>query len=181
MVTLYYVVLAATAVERLVEMVVSNSNARWSLTQGGREIGREHYPVMVALHSCFLAACAIEPWFRGTVTLPAVAPAAFLIAVGCQALRWWCITTLGRQWNTRVIVVPGLGRVEGGPYRWFSHPNYVAVVIEGIALPAIGGAWITAILFTAANAALLRTRIRTENLALGALAQGVPDGFATGS
>ncbi|EUA73171.1 isoprenylcysteine carboxyl methyltransferase family protein [Mycobacterium xenopi 4042] len=23
-----------------------------------------------------------------------------------QALRWWCVTTLGRRWNTLVIVVP---------------------------------------------------------------------------
>jgi methyltransferase len=91
------------------------------------------------------------------------------IVVGAQGLRWWCIHTLGRQWNTRVVVVPGAPRVSGGPYRYFSHPNYVAVVAEGIALPLVHTGWITAVVFTVLNAALLRTRIRTENAALASL------------
>jgi methyltransferase len=86
-----------------------------------------------------------------------------------QALRWWCIATLGRQWNTRVIVVPGLPRVTGGPYRLLSHPNYVAVVVEGFALPLVHSAWITATVFTVCNAALLTLRIRVESRALAAL------------
>ena len=86
--------------------------------------------------------------------------------MAAQALRWWCITTLGKQWNTRVIVVPGGGLVAGGPYRFFSHPNYVAVVLEGLALPLVGGAWITALVFTVLNAALLTVRLQVENRAL---------------
>jgi methyltransferase len=89
--------------------------------------------------------------------------------LAAQALRWWCITTLGRQWNTRVVVVPGATRVANGPYRVLPHPNYLAVITEGAALPLAGGAWITAVLFTVANAALLRTRIRVENEALQGL------------
>ena len=84
-------------------------------------------------------------------------------------LRWWCITTLGQQWNTRVVVIPGAARVDGGPYRFFSHPNYVAVVAEGIALPLVHTAWITALVFTVLNAALLGVRIATENAALATL------------
>jgi methyltransferase len=76
---------------------------------------------------------------------------------------------LGPQWNTRVIVVPGAPRVTGGPYRLLSHPNYVAVVLEGVALPMVHTAWITAIVFTVLNAALLRTRINVENDALARL------------
>ncbi|MEV4085362.1 isoprenylcysteine carboxylmethyltransferase family protein, partial [Nonomuraea fuscirosea] len=83
-----------------------------------------------------------------------------------QGLRWWCIGTLGRQWNTRVVVVPGLPLVDRGPYRWLRHPNYVAVVAEGIALPLVHSAWLTALAFTAANAALLSVRVRVENAAL---------------
>jgi methyltransferase len=84
-------------------------------------------------------------------------------------LRWWCISTLGRQWNTRVVVIPGAARVTGGPYRFFSHPNYVAVVAEGIALPLVHTAWITALVFTVLNAALLKVRLDTENAALAEL------------
>ena len=90
----------------------------------------------------------------------------FAGALALQGLRWWCITTLGPQWNTRVIIVPNLPRVTGGPYRWISHPNYVAVVLEGFALPLMHCAWLTAVCFTLCNAWLLYVRIRCENTAL---------------
>jgi methyltransferase len=91
-----------------------------------------------------------------------------------QALRWWCIRTLGRQWNTRILVVPGLSRVIGGPYRVLPHPNYVAVVVEGFALPLVHTAWMTALAFTVLNAGLLSLRISTENRALGQLVPEQP-------
>jgi methyltransferase len=76
---------------------------------------------------------------------------------------------LGWQWNTRVIVVPGAPRVTRGPYRfaWLTHPNYWIVAIEGIALPLVHSAWITAVVFSVLNAILLLGfRIPTENKAL---------------
>jgi len=171
-VILYAVLLAFTLVERLAELVVSLSNAQWSFERGGREYGRGHFPAMVALHAAFLAGCLLEPRITGRTVAPAIAPYALAVALACQLLRWWCIAALGRQWNTRVIVVPGLARVAGGPYRWLRHPNYLAVVVEGIALPAVGGAWITAVVFTVANAFLLRTRLATEDRALAELGHG---------
>ena len=93
-----------------------------------------------------------------------------VIVLLAQALRWWCIATLGHQWNTRVIVVPGLTLVRRGPYRLLRHPNYVAVVLEGVALPLAHTAWLTAVLFTVLNAPLLAVRIRTEQRALTSLA-----------
>ncbi|MEO7131934.1 MAG: isoprenylcysteine carboxylmethyltransferase family protein, partial [Dermatophilaceae bacterium] len=92
------------------------------------------------------------------------------LVLASQGLRWWCIRTLGRQWNTRVIVVPGRTLVSRGPYRVFRHPNYVAVVVEGVALPLVHSAWITAVVFTLANAALLTLRIRVEDAALREIA-----------
>jgi methyltransferase len=78
------------------------------------------------------------------------------------------INSLGAQWNTRVIVVPGAQRVTArGLYRVMTHPNYVIVAVEGIALPLVHTAWITAIAFTALNAVLLLGfRIPTEDKAL---------------
>lgn len=98
------------------------------------------------------------------------------VVVAAQALRWWCIRTLGRQWNTRVIVVPGLPLVTGGPYRWLRHPNYVAVAAEGLALPLVHGAWVTALAFTALNSVLMAVRIRCED---GALALATAAGVRT--
>lgn len=92
-----------------------------------------------------------------------------VLVLASQALRWWCIATLGRRWNTRIVVVPGLPRITTGPYRWLRHPNYVAVVVEGFALPLVGLAWVTALVFTVLNAALLRVRIREEDAALATL------------
>jgi methyltransferase len=119
---------------------------------------------MVALHTGLLIACLVESAHRSFI--PALGWAMFAVVVLAQGLRWWCITVLGHRWNTRVVVVPGLPLVDRGPYRWLRHPNYVAVVVEGAALPLVHSAWITAVAFTVVNAGLLRVRIRTENAAL---------------
>jgi methyltransferase len=95
------------------------------------------------------------------------------LVIAAQALRWWCIGALGRRWNTKVIAVPGLAPVTRGPYRLrrLRHPNYLAVAVEGAALPLVYGGWITAAAFTVLNAALMVVRIRCENAALAALPQ----------
>ncbi|WP_309136386.1 isoprenylcysteine carboxyl methyltransferase family protein [Nocardioides campestrisoli] len=167
--TAFLVVVALVALERLAEMVVSTRNAAWSMARGGVESGRGHYPVMVLLHTGFLVAMLLEAFWRRPDVPPALAWSMLAVVVAAQALRWWCIATLGHRWNTRVIIVPGLAPVRSGPYRWFRHPNYVAVVAEGVALPLVHGCWITALLFTVANAFLLRTRIRVEDEALASL------------
>ena len=101
-----------------------------------------------------------------------VGACALAAALACQAGRYWCIATLGRQWNTRVVVVPGLGAVTRGPYRLLRHPNYVVVALEGVALPLVHTAWGTAAGFTALNAVLLlRHRIPAEERALAALTE----------
>lgn len=156
----------AVGVERLAELRVARRNAQWSHERGGREYGGGHYPVMVALHTALLAGCLIEVVLAHRGFVPALGWSMLVIVVAAQALRWWCIRTLGPQWNTRILVVPGLPLITAGPYRWLRHPNYVAVIAEGIALPLVHSAWITATVFTAANAMLLTARIRTEDAAL---------------
>lgn len=169
MLTLYLAVVAATALERLAELVVSARNARWSFARGGVESGRGHFPPMVALHTGLLLACVVEVVVADRPFLPWLGWPALALVVASQGLRWWCIGTLGPRWNTRVIVVPGLPLVARGPYRWLRHPNYVAVVVEGLALPLVHGAWVTAAAFTVLNAVLLhRFRIPAEERALEA-------------
>ena len=168
--------IAVVGLERLAELAVSKRNAAWSFARGGVESGQRHYVVMVVLHTGLLVGALVEVWLRQPAFLPALGWTMLALVVAAQALRWWCIVTLGRQWNTRVIVVPGLPRVTGGPYRFLSHPNYVAVVIEGFALPLVHSAWITALVFTLCNAVLLSVRIRGENQALASLPGGAPGG-----
>jgi methyltransferase len=164
--TFFTVLVLLVGIERLVELVVSTRNATWSLEQGGFETGREHYPVMVVLHTGLLGGMLLEAWLVRPDVAPVLALTMTVLTVASQVLRWWCISTLGRRWNTRVIVVPGLPLVRSGPYRWLRHPNYVAVVVEGVALPLVHAAWLTAVVFTLANAALLAVRLRVENTAL---------------
>jgi methyltransferase len=150
----YLVLILATGVERLVEVVISTRHARWAFARGGVEFGQKHFPWMVALHTALLVGALAEVFLLDRPFLP------------------WLIWALGEQWNTRVIVVPGLSRVTRGPYRyrWLPHPNYLIVVAEGIALPLVHSAWITAIVFTVLNAILLlKFRIPTEDRALRSL------------
>ena len=160
----YVLLIAAVALERLAELGVAQRNRTWSLGHGGVEFGARHYPAMVTLHTGLLLGCVVEALHRPFI--PALGWPMLFVVLSAQGLRWWCIATLGRQWNTRVIVVPGAPRVTGGPYRFVSHPNYVAVVLEGVALPLVHTAWITAVTFSVLNAALLRTRLNVENDAL---------------
>jgi methyltransferase len=168
-VTWFSVLIVAVAVERLAELVVSRRNAAWSANRGGVESGQRHYRLMVALHTGLLVGALAEVWLRRPGFVPAIGLPMLALVLASQALRWWCIATLGPQWNTRVIVVPGLPRVAGGPYRFLAHPNYVAVAVEGFALPLVGCAWITAVVFTICNAVLLAVRLRVESRALAAL------------
>jgi len=162
--TWYAALIAAIALERLAELVVSRRHLGWALSRGGREYGFGHYPFMVVLHTGLLVACLVEAVHRPF--LPGLGWSMLAVVLLAQMLRWWCIATLGPRWNTRIIVIPGLPLVNGGPYRWLRHPNYVAVVAEGLALPLVHTAWVTATVFTVANAGLLRVRIQAENAAM---------------
>jgi methyltransferase len=163
----YVLLVLAVGVERLAELVVSTRHARWSFERGGVESGRGHFPPMVALHTGLLLGCLVEVVVADRPFIPALGWPMLALALGSQALRWWCIATLGVRWNTRVIVVPGLPLVSAGPYRLLRHPNYVAVAVEGVALPLVHTAWVTALVFTVLNIPLLAVRIRCEDRALG--------------
>jgi len=169
--TAFTIVVVLVALERGMEMVVSRRNAAWSFERGGVESGQRHFPVMVVLHTVFLIGMLVEAWWRRPDVPGVLAWSMLAVVVACQAGRWWCIEALGRHWNTRVIVVPGTPPVRRGPYRLLAHPNYAIVVVEGAALPLVHAAWVSAVVFTVLNAALLAVRIRVEAAALSDLPQ----------
>src|SRR5246127_2789758 len=168
--TVYWVLLCVIACERIAELVVSARHANALLRRGGAEYGFRHFPVMIALDVALIAGCVHEPGLGHRTFIPALGFPMLAVTVLANGLRWWCIATLGERWTARVIVLPGAPLVRSGPYRWFAHPNYVAVIVEGAALPLTGSAWITACTFTVLNAALLTVRIRCETTALTAAA-----------
>lgn len=177
----FTVLVALVGLERVAELVVSVRNAAWSRERGGVEHGLGHFPFMVVLHTGLLVGALVEAWVRRPDVPPILAWSMLALVVASQVLRWWCIATLGRRWNTRVIVVPGLPPVASGPYRWLRHPNYVAVVVEGVALPLVHAAWVTAVVFTVLNAGLLAVRIRVEDRALATLPPPAPAREAAGA
>jgi len=159
--------LGLLGVERVLELALSARNARRALARGGCEVGQAHYRVMATLHSLFFVACGAEVLLLGRPFVPALGATALGVAVLAQGLRYWAIATLGDRWNVRIVFVPGDAPVTAGPYRFIRHPNYLAVIAELFFVPLIHGAWLTAVAFTLANAALLTVRIRAEEAALG--------------
>ena len=123
---------------------------------------------MVALHALWIASTLVEGILRGP-EVPALWPVPLALFLLAQALRYWAVFSLGESWNTRILVVPGAKLVRRGPYKYLDHPNYVVVVVEILAFPLIFGAWVTALVFTVLNAALLYVRIREEDRALDEL------------
>jgi len=153
-------------IQRLSELAVSRRNYRWALQQGGREYGAQHYWLFVVLHTLWIVAFNLE-WFLLKPAMPKIWPYLLIIILVAQLLRYWVITTLGRRWNTRIVVINRLPLVRTGPFRFFKHPNYLAVVLEIAAIPAFIGAWYTAIIFSIVNGALLFfIRIPAEERAL---------------
>ena len=128
-----------------------------ALARGGVETRRGHYPLMVLLHTGLLVGCVVEVWSPTGRSCPGSAGRCSALVLAAQALRWWCIATLGHA-----VEHPGHRRAAGcrwspaGPYRWLRHPNYVAVVVEGVALPLVHTAWVTALVFTVLNACAAR-------------------------
>lgn len=147
-------------VQRLGELVIAKRNTAALMARGAREVGAGHYPVMVAMHSAWIAALVLFGWNQ-PVSLPWLALYAVL-----QLFRIWILGTLGRRWTTRVIVLDGEALVARGPFRYLRHPNYVLVVAEIIVAPMVLGLWWVAGVWTVLNALMLRHRIAVEDGAL---------------
>ena len=155
--------LAFITFQRLIELPVARRNTARLLAAGGHEVGRGHYPLLVAVHAAWL----VSLWWLAPllpIQLPFLA-LFFVIELG----RIWVLRTLGPRWTTRIIVVPGEKLVARGPYRFINHPNYFIVIAEIAVLPLVFGLWQLALLFSLLNAAVLTIRIRAENRALESL------------
>jgi len=163
----YLLLLLLIAAERVFELFISRRNARAAFAKGATEVGRRHYRVMVAMHTLFLASCAFESLVDVHADWPIVSVLALLGTFIAEFVRYAVVVTLGENWNTRIIVTPGAAPVTRGIYRWIRHPNYLAVILEIAALPLIRACWVSAIVFTIANAWILSIRIPAEESALG--------------
>ena len=163
----FLLIVAMIAAERLFELWLSARNARRTLARGGVETARGHHLVVVGVHTAWILGAPLEVFL---LDRPFVAPAAVILLVLlvlCMGLRYWAVTTLGDRWNTRVITLPGAEPENGGPFRYFSHPNYAAAYVEAFALPLLHGAWLTAAVLGTVNVVAIHLKSREEDRALG--------------
>ena len=162
-----FILAAYVAAVRLAELLLAERNRRITFSLGGVEFGARHYPAFFFLHAFWFFCWVAESLFRGRLDHGwQFWLALFFLA---QLLKLWSMVSLGENWNTRIIVVPGRLPVRRGPYRFLRHPNYLAVIIELFAVPMVFGAWVTALSFSILNAALLfvvRMPIEEEALAI---------------
>lgn len=164
--TFFYVLVGLVVLQRLLEVIYARFNEQRMKSQGAIEAGAEHYKWIVLLHVLFFVSLIIETTYLGGAVKTGWM-FFLIIFIVAQLLRVWTLVSLGRFWNTKILVLPGAEKVRRGPYKWIPHPNYVVVALEIATLPLIFGAWRTALLFSIANALLLlMVRIPAEEKAL---------------
>jgi methyltransferase len=150
-------------------------NEHQQRSRGGIEPPGDVYAVMrIAYPAAFLVMIAEALWRHphgdaSFLNVEILGLTLFLIA---KALKWWAILSLGPAWTFRVIVVPDAPQVEGGPYAYLRHPNYVAVVLELAGIALASGAQVSGPLVTLAFGALMMKRIFVEDKALGRIRPG---------
>ena len=156
-----YAIVGFLVIQRLAELAFARRNQRALAARGAIEVGRRHYPALVALHAAWLMALlgTIDPWTPASTPL-------LVVFILLQFGRLWVLTTLGSRWTTRVMVLPGARRIRSGPYRYFNHPNYLIVIGEIAVTPMMFGAWTLAAVASVLNLLLLRIRVGVENAAL---------------
>jgi methyltransferase len=164
-------VLLAFGAQRVVELVYSAKNERSIRRRrpGAPEAAGSIFKWIALVNLGLFTLPALERWWRGRPAPPLVAALGWVTALGGVALRLSVIASLRESWNVRAVVPTDLRVVDGGPYRFIRHPNYVALGLEFLGLPLIGGAYLSAIGLGLANAALLRQRILEEDALLMAI------------
>jgi methyltransferase len=162
----FLALLAAVAVMRVIELTISRRHQRLLESRGARRAHDPYFHWLVLLHTAILTGAALEVGLLNRPFIPMLAAPMVAMFVGCNAVRWWVIRTLGNHWNVQVIDSLSLGVVTTGPFRLVRHPNYTAVFLELLALPLIHTAWLTAVAGAAAHVWLLSRRVHIEERVL---------------
>jgi len=157
----YPFLVGALAVQRGRELQLSK---RLERAHPGSRAAAGTFPLMVTAHVALFVLPLLE---AGLVHRRSRRPGVWLaVLAGATGLRWWSIRSLGPDWNVRASVPLDLLPVATGPYRWVRHPNYLAVILEFLALPMAGGAWVSALGLSLLDGAVLVDRIRSEEALL---------------
>ena len=160
----FLILLGLVALSRMGEVIYARGLSQKAAERGVKPQKEANFISMVALHICFFVGITLEvlwmTWDRPRWLLW-LSIALFILAF---FLRLWTLKTLNVSWNVRIIKPPQI--ITTGPYRYIRHPNYLVVILEIISLPLMGGAYLSAIVFTLWNAWVLYLRIPKEEALL---------------
>lgn len=161
---MFYYLLTFVIIVRIIELIIAMSNEKWLRKEGAIEYGMEHYKFFIFLHTGFFISLLIEYNLSPFAGINYIAMFLFFIV---QIFRLSIFISLGKYWNTRILVIPGRNLVKKGLYRFFKHPNYIIVILEFILIPLSFLLFFTIVIFSILNLILLSVRIKAENKALG--------------
>ncbi|CAH0347770.1 isoprenylcysteine carboxylmethyltransferase family protein [Bacillus sp. CECT 9360] len=164
----FWLFISLIVLQRVIELFIAQRNEKWMKKQGALEFGMSHYPWMVLMHIGFFSALILEVTLTGR-ELNSFWQLWLAIFLAAQAGRVWVIASLGKYWNTKIIVLPGAELMAKGPYKYIKHPNYLVVAIEIIIISLLFNAYITGILFSLLNVWMMTVRIPEEERALNSL------------
>jgi methyltransferase len=162
---MFYLLFSVIAIQRIVELFIAKSNEKWMKAKGAKEFGKTHYKLMVIIHMLFFASLLTEEIIDKN-PMNQYWSVLFIVFLLTQAGRVWVITSLGRYWNTKIIVLPQADVVAKGPYKFIKHPNYFIVTVELIVIPLMFNAYWTMFIFALLNQFILSIRIPIEEKAL---------------
>jgi len=167
----YAGILLLFATQRFLELVYSERNERQIHRRqpDAPQAGRSVWQWIAAVNLGLFTLPAMERAWRRRPPPRPVAALGWAAAIAAVALRLSVIASLRESWNVRALVPTDLHVVDSGPYRFIRHPNYVALGLEFLGLPLIGGAYLSALGLGVANAVVLRQRIIEEDALLMAI------------
>ncbi|MGJ7921859.1 isoprenylcysteine carboxyl methyltransferase family protein [Neobacillus sp. LXY-4] len=173
MMNLFYGFISIIAIQRLLEVGLAKNNEKWMKAQGAVEFGQDHYRLIVSMHVLFFVGLFVEVTLLNK-SLSKLWPFLVMFFLAAQAGRIWTLTTLGRFWNTKIIVLPDANPIQQGPYRFIKHPNYCIVCTELFVIPLMFNAYFTAVIFSLLNLGMMSIRIPIEERALAQLTNYKP-------
>lgn len=162
---IFFTIFGFVIIQRIIELFIAKRNEEWIKSQGGYEVGNRHYPFMVALHVGFFSSLLLEFTLLDRGISLFLIPLLIVFAV-TQFMRIWILSSLGRFWNTKIMILPGASVVKKGPFQFMRHPNYLIVAIELLVIPLMFNAFMTVLVFSLLNLWMLSVRIPIEEAAL---------------
>ena len=117
-------VIAGFFIVKIAEYRVHETNYSFLVENGAEELIPDLMRSYYRFNLIMIFIIAIEGVVRGEEVEIYVKLAGLLIIGSSLLLRIWTINSLGRYWSMRCLFLPGYPRIEIGPYRYLSCPEY---------------------------------------------------------